>query len=191
MPRPRSILAHQKVLKAVLEMIAERGIENSSMDAIARASGVSKATIYKHWSSKEDLCLESIRCLQGEMPEFKSTAPRADVVKFLKHFAQMRKPETLGRIWPRIASYAASNPAFAKAWRAHMMDPRRAILTQLLERAVAKGELRPDLDSDLAMDLLIGPIMHRRFMNAAVPPDVPERVVDAFWKSHAAPPASI
>jgi AcrR family transcriptional regulator len=184
MARPRSTQAHESVLKAALTLIAERGIEGASMDAIARLSGVSKATVYKHWSSKEELCLEAICRLNGEMPVFASGNPRADAIELLRFLARIRKPE-MGQIWPRIAGYAASNPEFGKAWRAHLMEPRRAELTRLLQQAVEQGELRADLDADLAMDLLIGPVMHRRFMNADVPADIPERVVDAFWRAHA------
>jgi AcrR family transcriptional regulator len=185
MARPRSAQAHEKVLKAALALVAEHGIEGASMDAIARLSGVSKATVYKHWASKEELCLEAICHLSGAMPAFASGDARGDIVDFLRHLARVQKPETLGRIWPRVIGYAASNPAFAKAWREHSMEPRRAELTRLLQQAISQGELRRDIDLDLAMDLLIGPVMHRRFMNTTVPAKVPERVVDAFWRAHA------
>ena len=58
MGRPRSAEAHTKVLLAAVHLFAEQGIEATSMDSIAEASGVSKATIYKHWQDKDALCLE-------------------------------------------------------------------------------------------------------------------------------------
>ncbi len=185
MARPRSAQAHEKVLKAALALVGEHGIEGTSMDAIARLSGVSKATVYKHWASKEELCLEAICHLSGDIPVFDSGDPRKDIISFLRHLAHMQKPETLGRIWPRIIGYAASNPEFAKAWRDHSMEPRRAALNRLLQQAILQGELRRGIDPDLAMDLLIGPVMHRRFMNTTVPAKVPEYVVDAFWRAYA------
>jgi hypothetical protein len=118
------------------------------------------------------------------LPVFASGNARTDAIELLRHLARLRKPE-MGQIWPRIVGYAASNPEFGKAWRAQLMEPRRAALTRVLQEAVAQGALRADLDADLSMDLLIGPVMHRRFMNADVPPDIPERVVDAFWRAHA------
>ncbi|HMV48309.1 MAG TPA: helix-turn-helix domain-containing protein, partial [Blastocatellia bacterium] len=60
MARPRSAQAHEQVLEAALRLFAERGIDATSMDAIAEASGVSKATIYKHWADKNTLCLEAL-----------------------------------------------------------------------------------------------------------------------------------
>ncbi len=57
MSRGLSEKAHQKVLQSAAELFADRGIDGTSMDAIANASGVSKATIYKHWADKEALCM--------------------------------------------------------------------------------------------------------------------------------------
>ena len=65
MVRPRSIEAHEKVLNAALELFAERGIETTSMDSISQTSGVSKATIYNHWSDKEALLLEAMLMVHG------------------------------------------------------------------------------------------------------------------------------
>jgi len=65
MPRTRSASAHQKVLKAALELVAEHGVDGTSMDAVARESGVSKATIYKHWADKDALLLEMLTDTSG------------------------------------------------------------------------------------------------------------------------------
>ena len=65
MARSRSTEAHEKVLNAALALFAERGIETTSMDAIAQASGVSKATIYNHWADKEALLLEVMLMVNG------------------------------------------------------------------------------------------------------------------------------
>ena len=75
MTRPRSKQAHDKVLHAALDLFAERGIEAASMDAIAQASGVSKATIYNHWADKEALLLEVMELIHGlkREPEFVDT----------------------------------------------------------------------------------------------------------------------
>ena len=67
---------------------AERGIEATSMDAIAKASGVSKATIYRHWPDKDSLCLEVLGYLHGldkEQPVFDSGDFRADLIAQLQH----------------------------------------------------------------------------------------------------------
>jgi len=187
MPRVPSVRAHQEVLKAVLKLIAGQGIEATSVDAIAAESGVSKATIYKHWKNKDALCIEAVGQLRGQLPVFDSDDARSGITKILKHMIGGGKHEELVRLWPRIIGYAVANPAFGKAFRENSEAPRRKALTKFLQRAIAGGELRADLDFDFAMDLLVGPVMHRRFMNSTpAPPSFARQIVDAFWKAHIA-----
>jgi AcrR family transcriptional regulator len=182
MTRPASAHAHEAVLCTALKLISDRGIEGTSVDDIAEVSGVSKATIYKHWTNKEALCIEAISRLKCDIPTFDSDDPRSDITQLLKHLARTKRPEAFSRIWPRVMGYAASNPAFAKAFRARLTDGRRAQLTELLQRAMAKGQLNAGLDIDVATDLLLGPILYRRFMQASVPPGLAKCVVDSFWQ---------
>jgi AcrR family transcriptional regulator len=175
--------AHEKVLRAALVLIAENGIEGTSMDAIAAASGVSKATVYKHWASKDALLIDVISQQSAGYPEFDSGNPRADLVALLSFLARKVKAEQLARIWPRVVGYAISNPGFARALQEYVFKPRRERIVRLMQQAAEHGGLRTDIDPELAADLLIGPIMHRRFLDEGnVPADLPERVVDYFWQ---------
>src|SRR3982750_1368040 len=87
MPRTRSEAAHRKVIEAALELVADRGVEATSMDAIAEASGVSKATIYKHWPDKNALLLELMAEVNGlhSRPAFDTGSPRAGMVAVLSY----------------------------------------------------------------------------------------------------------
>ncbi len=183
MARTRSIRAHEDVLNATLELIAERGIDVTSMDGIAEASGVSKATIYKYWPTKEALCLEALGSFDGELPSFDSGDARADLVQLLRHITKKRNAGLAAKLWPRVIGHAAGNPAFCAALKARFDEPRRAQITRLIGSAIERGQLRPDVDMELATDLLVGPVMHRCFCNTVVPPDLAERVVDAFWEA--------
>ena len=151
---------------------------------------MSKATIYKHWRTKEELCLEALSKVDGQPPVFDSDDPRSDLVELLRYIAQARKPETLGKLWTRIVGYAVGNPAFGNALRARYDEPRNAQVTRLVTRAIFQGQLRPDLDISVAPDMLFGPIMNRRLANSVVPPDLPEKIVDAYWKANAPDSAS-
>jgi AcrR family transcriptional regulator len=192
--RTRSARAHGQVLEAALQLFAERGVEATSMDAIAEASGVSKATIYKHWPDKDALCLEVMAHLHGldELPPaIDSTDIRADIVALLQYHYQPRKQylELRIRMMPHLMAYAARSPAFGKAWRARVFEPPRVRLAQLLERAIAKGELPRTLDIDFAIALLLGPMMYHqvlRLVRRELPEDMPQRVVESFWRAHAA-----
>ncbi len=172
-------------MTTALKLMSDHGIEGTSVDEIAQVSGVSKATIYKHWTNKDVLCIEAISRLKCDVPVFDSGDPRADVTGLLRHLAHTKKPEALSRIWPRVIGYAASNPAFAKAFRARLLDGQRAQLARLLQCAIDKGALRAGLDVAMALDVLLGPVLYLRFMQTTVPQELPQHVVDSFWRLNA------
>jgi AcrR family transcriptional regulator len=190
MARSQSIRAHDQVLEAALKLFSERGIDSTSMDSIAEASGVSKATIYKHWSDKEALCLEVLARLHQphEQPDLDSRDVRSAIVSLLSYRASKEKSEIQRRMMPHLMAYAARNPAFGLAWRTRAMEPPRQQLAQLLKRGIAEGQLPTDLDVDLSVALLIGPMVYCRILSQTksdAPATMPERVVESFWKAHA------
>jgi AcrR family transcriptional regulator len=192
MARTQSAIAHKKVLDAALELVGERGIEATSMDAIAARSGVSKATIYKHWKDKEALLLEMLAVLNGlnDRPPFNSGNVRNDMIAVLGY----RPPgnhEMRERIMPHLIAYSASNRNFGLPWRNMIMEPPRRELRQLLRAGIANGELHPDIDEDLSLALLLGPLMYWHiFLRCSndTPGDLPRGVVDAFWRAYGVEP---
>lgn len=190
MGRPRSKRAHEQVLQAAIDLIAENGIDGASMDAIAQASGVSKATIYKHWKNKTDLCLEVMARAHriDERPILASTDTRENLVTALAHRSEQPGSDMQAKMMPHIMAYAARNPEFGVAWRRRVMEPPRAQIMDVLRKGVAAGELPSELDLELSAALLIGPMMYRFFFLVAglpIPPEMPRRIVDAFWKAYA------
>jgi AcrR family transcriptional regulator len=181
MARTLSAEAHEKALEATVQLIADRGIDATRVDAIAHISGVSKATLYKHWKNRDELLLAAIGRLGKEYPVFNSGDTRADLIAFLGYLAHKKRSERAGRIWPRIIAHSCMNSEFARVLRQRFTAPARERMMELLRRGIAKGDLPSNLDLDFARDLLIGPIMHRRIHGSKIPPDLPERVVDVFW----------
>jgi AcrR family transcriptional regulator len=187
MARERSERAHEQVLDAAFKLFAERGIDATSMDAISEVSGVSKATIYKHWKDKDALCLEVLSHMHRDLPEFDSGDLRADVVAFLSYRPPQRRSRMWNRMVPHLLAYASRNPSFGKVWRARVMEPSRNKLMELLKRGIAEGELPPDLDLSLSVAMLLGPMIYRHVFvkgKTKLPNKMPERLVDAFWKAH-------
>lgn len=190
--RPRSKRAHDKVLDSAIELFADRGIEGTSIDSIAALSGVSKATIYKHWADKTALCLEALGRVHGldrERPTFDSGDLLQDITDFLNY----RPPEELtglrDRLMPHLIAYAARNPQFGKLWRSRVIEPGRAKAIELMERGIAAAKFPADLDKSLGLALLIGPMMYKHiFRNIATAPEnLAEGVAKAFWRAFAIP----
>ncbi|HEU5342020.1 TetR/AcrR family transcriptional regulator [Edaphobacter sp.] len=188
MPRPKSNQAHSEVLKAAIALMAERGIDAASMDAIALRAGVSKATIYNHWRDKEALVLDAMADLHGhhERPDFNTGNTRADMVAVLSFQPPRARAALQRRITPHLIAYSARHPKFGDAWRHQAMEPPRRELTSLIEQGVRRGELVPQPDINLSLAMLLGPVLYRHIFQRSEPSlaeKLPERVVDAFWRA--------
>lgn len=187
--RPRSRKAHNKVLDAAIELFAVRGIDGTSMDAIAEASGVSKATIYKHWADKDSLCLEvmiRVHGLDAERPTFHTSDLRRDMFDRLKY--EPPHPALLrDRLMPHLMAYAARNQAFGQAWRARVMEPLRIHIVEFLERGIAERIFPEDLDIPMSIALLAGPLIYGKMLGSAnlTREALAEGVVNAFWRAFA------
>jgi AcrR family transcriptional regulator len=194
MVRPRSPEAHEKVLHAALALFGERGIEGSSMDAIAQAAKVGKATIYNHWRDKEALLLEVMLWVNGltsEKDDPDSGSLERDLAIVLsrqppRHFEEARK-----RITPSLIAYSATHKEFGLAWRNSVMEPPRQCLRRILRRAQRRGELQPNLDLDAAMAILLGPMLYQHIFEKGVRrsrSSIASRVAQTFCKAFAVCP---
>lgn len=191
MARTPSVRAHASVLAAALELFCERGIDATSMDAIAEKSGVSKATIYKHWADKEALCLDVLSNLHEVdcRPEFDSGDIRADLEGVLSYRPSTKVSEQQNRMLPHLIAYAALNKTFGEAWRGRVMEPPIRQITNLLNRGMKQG-LLIEIDPIVGAALLLGPMILRKIFPSAgksLPANLEKLVVDAFWRAHAIP----
>lgn len=188
MPRPKSTHAHAEVLKAALLLMAERGIDATSMDAIAERAGVSKATIYNHWRDKEALVLDAMADLHGhhERPSFDTGDTRVDMIAVLSFQPAQNRAALQQRITPHLVAYSALHQKFGDAWRHQAMEPPRRELTALIQQGVRQGELRAQPDINFSLAMLLGPVLYRHIFQrseASLASNLPERVVDAFWRA--------
>ena len=191
MARGLSQRAHHKVLEAATELFAERGIDATSVDAIAAASGVSKATVYKHWADKDALCLDvlmHVHELDEGPPELDSGDLREDLKAFLKYEPSPKKAAIQKRLMPHLIAYSARNEQFGRAWKSRVMERARDFLRKLLRRGVERGMLPVVLDEELGVALLLGPMMYRHIFGSSVDREwLAEGAVNSFWKAHARP----
>jgi AcrR family transcriptional regulator len=190
MVRPRSTEAHEKVLNAALELFAERGIETTSMDAIAQVSGVSKATIYNHWADKEALLLEAMLMIHGldREPEDVDTG---DVQRDLTTVLTRKPPDKYdavrNRLTPTLIAYSAFHPEFGREWRHRVTEPPRQCIKKILRRGISRGQLPPDLDIEASVALLLGPMLYAHIFNKEDPsrkPDLGPISAATFWRAH-------
>jgi AcrR family transcriptional regulator len=179
MARPKSEAAHSRVIDAAVALFTERGIESTSMDALARASGVSKATIYRHWPDKDALCLEVLAYLHGldkDLPIFDSGDFRADIIAQLRYDPAEDRKALRERIIPHLMAYASHNRVFGNAWRSRVLDPVGAALRKLMERGKQRGILTQELDPEVGLALLLGPMIYRHVFVHKLGGDAPQEL---------------
>jgi AcrR family transcriptional regulator len=193
MARTRSAAAHDKAFDAALTLFTERGIDATSMDSIAELSGVSKATLYKHWKDKDTLALEVLELLFGfreKPPKFDSGDLRKDLIDALNYQPAADRQAMKTRVLPLVLVYASQHPEFGNAWRARALGTPQLRLKGLLERGIRERVLKKNTDVEVGAALLLGPMLYWHIVLGnrsakPVPPGWAEQVVDSFWRAHA------
>ncbi|MEH1802310.1 MAG: TetR/AcrR family transcriptional regulator [Nostoc sp.] len=158
--RPRSIYADQAILQATLDLLAEVGYENMSIEAIASRAGVGKTTIYRRYTSKEELVADAIESLRDDLaiPDTDSFWGDMDI---LINNAAKKIDSPLGRqTLALIISTASSNPQFAEVYWTKYTKLRREAFSKILERAKSRGEIHKNADVDLIIDLVSGSLYY-------------------------------
>jgi AcrR family transcriptional regulator len=160
--RPRSEAADRAILRAATELLAERGLAGMSMEEVAARAGVGKATVYRRWRSRGALALDAF------MADFTAGQPlpdtgtlRGDLLAALRAWVRVVTKTPAGRILAGLVAAAQDDPDLAAAWRARVMEPMRAQHRIMLARAIERGEIPADTDTDVALDLVYGAAYHR------------------------------
>ncbi|MGA8727197.1 MAG: TetR/AcrR family transcriptional regulator [Terracidiphilus sp.] len=189
MARSRSKEAHEKVLRSALAQFGERGIEATSMDAIACGSGVSKATIYNHWADKEALLMDVMALVHG-LDREPEDVDSGDICRDLTTVLTRRPPDEFDgardRLMPSMIAYSATHQQFGMAWRVRVMEPPRQCLKRILRRGIERGLLPENLDLEVAIALLLGPMLYAHiFERERQPkgPDIGPKAAEAFWRA--------
>jgi AcrR family transcriptional regulator len=160
--RPRDARADQAILQATLELIGECGIHEFRTEDVAARAGVGKGAIYRRYLSKDELVTAAVASLVNEeivVPDTGST--RADLLALMREAVELYRGSLAGRLMPNLVSAMARRPELARAVRDGFLAGRRAALSEVLGRGVERGDLRPDLDLELALDVLGGPLFYR------------------------------
>jgi AcrR family transcriptional regulator len=162
MGRPKDARADRAILETTLELIADRGAHAFRTEDVAARAGVGKGAIYRRYRSKEELVTAAVAALVREeiaVPDTGST--RGDLLALMREAVELYRSSLPGRLMPKLIGAMADNPELARAVRDGFLAVRRSALSEVLRRGVERGDLRPDLDLELALDVLGGPLFYR------------------------------
>lgn len=180
-PRRRRTAAGAAVLRpevtdairtAVLQELAEYGYGRLSIERVARRAGVGKAAVYRRWPSKLPIVLDIVSELAAQtLPTPDTGSLQGDIRELLTVAAKVLRHPIAVQILPDLLAEAVRNREIASALRNAVRAAQGGIVETVVRKAVNRGELPANADTDLALDLVAGPLYWRLMMDQAAPPD--------------------
>jgi AcrR family transcriptional regulator len=159
--RPRSAAADAAIVRATLELLMEHGYRALTMEQVRSRASVGKATLYRRFGSKEELVAQAIRHLNQPLDLPDTGATRSDILAVARAVQAGAERVQFANFIPRMLADAAGDPEMHAIFYENLVAPRRAVMGEVLRRGVARGELRADLDVELAIDIIVGPWVYR------------------------------
>ncbi|MFG2098074.1 TetR/AcrR family transcriptional regulator [Streptomyces sp. NPDC048612] len=183
-PAGAAVLREDKteaIRAAVFEELAAVGFARMSIEGIARRAGVGKTAVYRRWRSKLHLVLDVVSAVAvAGMPSPDTGSLPGDVRMLLEVASRALRHPMASQIIPDLLAEAARSPELAQALKAALHDSQEGVAAAVVARAVERGELPPDVDTRLALDLLTGPLYWRLLV---VRDELPKGYLDALSAS--------
>ena len=167
--RPRSAVADASIVRATLELLLDDGYRALTMEQVRARAGVGKATLYRRYGSKQELVAEAIRHLNQPIDRPDTGAVRDDVLAVARSVMAGAERVQFASFVPRLLAEAAGDREMHAIFYENLVAPRRAVMGDVLRRGVERGELRADLDVELAIDIITGPWVYRLLISGGDP----------------------
>jgi len=181
-PDARLERSRQAILDSTRELLAEGDVGSLTVESVAARSGVAKTTIYRRWRDKWELALDAV--MIDWLPRFDDPVDvgdtREELITFIDSVVRSLAVPPQGPAMRGLISRIATEPDLGRAYLDRVIEPRREQLKPVIERGIARGDLRPDTDLRLLHELLLGPVFYRLLLSG--PPldrDLSAGVVDA------------
>ena len=186
-PRPKS--TPDEILALAFELIAEHDVSGVTVDMIANRSGVSKATIYRRWPSREILIQATIDSMRRPSNDPDTGSLRGDLTILLNELVAFLNRPVGGKVFAAFLNAAVRNPNLA-ALNREMTKDVRSVYKRVIARAVERDELAEDIDIRLLIDMLISPFLYRLLVdNSRARPGDIQPVIDAVLRAFGPNPA--
>jgi AcrR family transcriptional regulator len=165
--RKRCPVAHQNILCATRTLLEETGFANLTMEGIAERAGVGKTTIYRRWPNKASLVLEAfLEAATKEIPFPDTGSVQEDLRQQMRRMIKLMSGRE-GRTIAKLIGGAQDDPELAQAFRARWLVARREEARQIIQRGKTRGELATEIDPEVLLDALYGPLYFRLLLGHA------------------------
>lgn len=168
--RRRSPEAERAILDQAMLILLQYGLQGFTLDRVAAAASVSKATIYRRWRSREEVVIAALGAIPPITAEIRGdvieslTGVIQQFVDLVKNTPGQREAQTrMVTMMPSLVAQCADNPALMEALHTYI-EQRKAPVREILDHAIANGEITPPQNVDLLIDAIMGPIVLRLFL---------------------------
>jgi AcrR family transcriptional regulator len=162
--RPRDPQVDEAVSHAVVEVLARCGMSGFTVDKVASAAGVGKATIYRRWPSREDLIQEVWEHIHEETPKPDTGDLRTDLDVFVGHLAEFVSDPDRRQAILHVVAAAAVDPELGRRL-ADFKRTRGEAVRRIVRQAKKRGELRSGLDEGVVAEMIVAGIFFRVLMS--------------------------
>lgn len=182
--RPRSEERRDAVLTAAIELMQEDDLRRASIDRIAQRSGVSKATIYKWWPNRTAVAIDALlHQMMADAPVPDTGSAENDFRLTLRAMMAFYTSPS-GAIYAQLVGEAQFYPTERERIRTHQVNLRRAAVRKIWDRGVARGELDPNVDPEVALDLIFGAAIYRMMIgHGGLTADDADAIVDLAMRA--------
>ena len=190
--RPRDPETDRAILRAALKLLTDQGYAGMSVEGVASEAAVGKTTIYRRYASKVELVAAALGTLRDDLGPLPDTGDiRADIVEMI---LQNRRALQRGPGFAMIGALLVEerrSPELLEFLRERLIHPRRDETLMVLKRGVDRGEIRADVDLDIAVQAMVGAVFMRHIFGAPESRERIEQTVDTVWNGLAAAAESL
>lgn len=178
-PRRRGEVLYAAILEATLAELAEVGYSRLAMERVAARAGASKVSLYRRWPSRAELVVAALRHQRGAPEAAPDTGSlRGDVLTLLRR-AATRLNGVFGEAVRGLMAETLTDPARTASVRADMFTARDRLMREILDRAAARGDIRPAAITPQLIGLAPALVDHHFLIHGTpIPDDVLTGIVD-------------
>ena len=178
--RPRDPAVDNAILDEAARQLAELGYSRMSIASVADAAGVSRPSIYRRFPTKADLAMAALAARIDHQARPPSDLDvETAMIQALRHLAQRLRAKHSMALVGTLLVEEEQTPELIRLFRERLWETRANLLREIIERGRERGELRPDVDSEVVVGMLIGSLYAAHLSLAKIPRDWPARTVRA------------
>ncbi|GAA1898450.1 TetR/AcrR family transcriptional regulator [Streptomyces durmitorensis] len=159
--RPRDTRLDGAILTATAELLEESGYAHLTMEAVARRAGTTKPAIRRRWASRQRLVVAALAETMGTAPTPDTGCTHCDLIEGIETIGRAFGGNLGRRTLPALVADLADDPELDRTFADTIFHPRRATTEAALRRGIERGDIRPDADIDLLLDVLAATTYHR------------------------------